>query len=282
MFRMPIDRYNIVHVRRDFINEVQNAFMSHWDVARLLQLSFQSLGIPATVSINQLSFGAINIVIGYERLPANALPPGTRYIPYQLEQLPEGGHSHHPEMFNVLRNALAVWEYSPVNVPILERHGVDPSRIKLLPMGFHEGLATIQSQTEDIDVLFYGSQNPRRERIINELRERCAMVNLFGIYGEQRDAWIARSKVILNMHYYDAGLAELPRITYLLNNRKCVVSEQSRGDPFASLCRTVPYEGLVEACLELAKNPPAREALKAHAWEQFSRQPMTANLEKIL
>src|SRR5689334_1582282 len=134
MTPMPSERYNIVHVRRDFVNEVPNAFMSHWDVARLLQLSLQSMGVPVTLSVNQLRFGAVNVLVGYERLPANAVPAGMRYIPYQLEQLPEGGHSHHPEMFNVLRDAMAVWEYSPENVPILEHNGIDPARIKVLPI----------------------------------------------------------------------------------------------------------------------------------------------------
>ena len=185
-------------------------------------------------------------------------------------------------MFNVLRNAQAVWEYSAENLPILEREGIEGTRVKLLPLGFHEGLATIPQQDEDIDVLFYGSQNPRRENILNELRDRCALVNLFGIYGEQRDAWIARSKVILNMHFYDAGVAEQPRVSYLLNNRRCIVSETSKADPFAPLCRTVPYENLVEACLDLIRDPAARETLKSTAWEEFSQQPMTTNLEKIL
>ena len=80
----------------------------------------------------------------------------------------------------------------------------------------------------------------------------------------------------------DTGVAEQPRVSYLLNNRRCIVSETSKADPFAPLCRTVPYENLVEACLDLIRDPAARETLKSTAWEEFSQQPMTTNLEKIL
>ena len=41
---------------------------------------------------------------------------------------------------------------------------------------------------------------------------------LFGDYGEVRDRWIARSRVVLNIHFYDIKVAEQVRLSYLLNN----------------------------------------------------------------
>ena len=38
--------------------------------------------------------------------------------------------------------------------------------------------------------------------------------------------WIARSKIVLNLHQYDAQVFEIVRVSYLLANRRAVVSER--------------------------------------------------------
>jgi hypothetical protein len=48
---------------------------------------------------------------------------------------------------------------------------------------------------------------------------------LAGVYREERDRLIARAKVVLNMHYYDARVFEIVRVSYLLSNEKAVVAE---------------------------------------------------------
>jgi hypothetical protein len=47
----------------------------------------------------------------------------------------------------------------------------------------------------------------------------------FGCYGEERDALIARARIVLNVHYYESKVFEVVRVSYLLANRKCVLSE---------------------------------------------------------
>ena len=49
---------------------------------------------------------------------------------------------------------------------------------------------------------------------------------LLNLYGADRDALLARSKIVINMHQHDAQVFEIVRVSYLLANRRTVVSER--------------------------------------------------------
>ncbi len=158
-------------------------------------------------------------------------------------------------------------DFSDRNRRTLVRAGVPHA--DLLEVGYSPGLTRIRPVAQvdkDIDVLFYGSTNERRARILTALQEKGLKVaNLFGVYGEERDAMIARAKVVLNLHYYRASIFEAVRVSYLLANRVCVVSEGEPGDPdaarFAGGLAMVPYDALVAACVALAADPERRASL---------------------
>ena len=110
----------------------------------------------------------------------------------------------------VLRGAAAVWDYSPENVEVLRANGVQ--NIQLVPLGFHEKLRTIQRGEQTTDVLFYRSLNDRRRAVLNELAKSCDVRLLYGKFGQERDAEIARAKIVLNIHYYDSQIMEQAQI----------------------------------------------------------------------
>jgi hypothetical protein len=267
--------YNIVHVQPPGLPSAQ----SHWDIARLLYFSFRSLGSDVSLQVNKFDPSAINIVVGYERMAA--IPsPDIRFIPYQLEQLVPGGAEFKPHMRQLLLAATEVWDYDPSNLQTLTQIGV--KKAKLLPIGFHEKLATIPCGDEDIDVLFYGRLSERRAAILDSLKSKCSVSTLDTKFAYERDQWIARAKIVLNIHFYPSQLAEQVRVSYLLNNAKCVVSEQSDSDPLAEWCAVAPYDRLVETCLNLLANPQEREQLIALAREGFRSRPMADYLKAIL
>jgi len=47
------------------------------------------------------------------------------------------------------------------------------------------------------------------------------------IWGDERDNLIYRSKIVLNIHYYETKIFEIIRISHLLANRAFVISEDS-------------------------------------------------------
>src|SRR6185437_9199996 len=151
-----------------------------------------------------------------------------------------------------------VWDYSAENVRRLTTLGV-PS-VQFVPVGYIPEQVRIPHPSDEIDVLFYGSVNPRRQHILDQLKAQgLNVVVLFGKYGEERDAAIARAKVVLIVHYYESKIFEVVRAAYLLSNRKAVVAEIGP-DTFVEpdlrgAVRGVPYEHLVGACVELARDP---------------------------
>jgi|SRR5579862_3466971 len=269
--------FNIVRIQP----RGQPASGAHADVARLLYHSFESLSHPVALQVNTCEVNAINILIGCERMATPAFSKDVRYIPYQLEQLARGGVAISSSMMTIMQGAMEVWDYDPSNIEVLKQIGIKSAR--LLPLGYHEKLMTIQRRAdEDIDVLFYGLLNPRRQAIIDALKDKSTVKTLQFVYGEERDKWIARAKIVLNMHFYPAQIAEQVRVSYLLNNAKCVVSEQSDHDPLGHLCAVAPYDRLTETCMKLLADRDERERIIAAAHDGFRQMPMTGNLRAVL
>jgi hypothetical protein len=167
-----------------------------------------------------------------------------------------------------------VWDYRPLGVG-------KGRRAKYVPIGYVPQLTRIpKADPQDIDVLFYGSMNDRRAKVLTELREAgLAVVNVFGVYGKERDALIARSKVVLNMHYYEPGEFESVRVSYLWANRKCVVSEEGRQSPQDN---RVEYDRLASVCQYLAERPDQRAKIEDRDFGRFSQRSEAGILREAL
>ena len=178
-----------------------------------------------------------------------------------------------------------VWDYSAENVSRLRELGVRDAQH--VPVGYVPELARIAPAAEEIDVLFYGSVNERRGRILQQLQARgLKVVTLFGTYGEERDRAIARAKVVLCLHFYEAKVFEIVRAAYLLSNEKAVVAEwdperTEHGDLREAVCG-VPYDGLVAACEALVGDPARRQKLGRRGHQLFSKRREEQILAAVL
>ncbi|MBV5336503.1 MAG: hypothetical protein J0653_00365, partial [Deltaproteobacteria bacterium] len=145
-----------------------------------------------------------------------------------------------------------------------------------MPCGFVPELCSeLSASHEDIDVLFYGSMNDRRKKIIDELRTAGLRAEVaFGVYAKTRDSLISRAKVVLNMHFYEPGHFEILRVGYLLANRKAVVSEVNEGESVdADLMggfAAVNYNDLVKQCVHLVQDEVRRKGLAEAGFKIFS------------
>lgn len=167
-----------------------------------------------------------------------------------------------------------IWDYSSRNVARWHQLGFDNA--VLCPIGYIRSMSTIVStKDQDIDVLFYGALNGRRTKILDEIKKaKIKVVHLSGVYGAVRDRWIARAKVVLNMHYYENGLFEIFRVSHLVANHKCVVSEAGGGDAALEMLNTHltsahPYDALVDACRQFVQNKVIRHAQEERGFEAF-------------
>lgn len=250
------------------------------EVAKLLKYSLQSLGFACELGINKLAAERTNILLGSNILHSSTFSISDDYIIYQLEQLSENEGWYSDSMKHILKNASAVWDYSQQNIAFLTSKGINA---KYLPLGYHQTLDKIPHNVpKDINMLFYGSINERRQKILNALRKskNSKLHIIYGIYGNDRDALIARSKIILNIHFYQTNIFEAVRISYLLNNRCFIISEESSVYPYpgVDLC-LVPYDKIVETCLYYSEHPKEVDEKSELTYRQFRK---LYSMEKLL
>lgn len=183
------------------------------------------------------------------------LPPGEKRIAYQMEQS-VSSRWFTRQYFDILKNSLAVLEYSLVNVDFLARKAIAYPHVHYLPVGATPNYGITNPHAEKCcDVLFYGDSNssPRRQRMLAELKQRFDVRVVNEVFGEDMIAAIRQAKVVINLHYYENALLEMPRIQECLSLGVPVVSEssQDQGD-YPELDGAVRFfeQGSIAAMLE--------------------------------
>jgi hypothetical protein len=213
------------------------------------------------------------IVFGANHLIHYGLEVPKNPIFYNLEQLGDDSPwMAMPEFIDLFRR-YPTWDYSQANIEYLAALGLP--RPTHVPIGYVPELIRIAPAREDIDVLFYGMLSERRYAVLRDLHDRGLRVKwLSGVLGANRDAWIARSKIVLNVHYWEAKIFEIARVSYLLANGRAVVSERG-ADPtlerdLESGVAFADYHELVDRCVELLADKRARRALAKRGYQAFS------------
>ena len=109
----------------------------------------------------------------------------------------------------------------------------------LFPITYYHTIENIfnidrSSIKQDIDVLFYGSMNSRRIKLVKDIKE--AGINIYcpnkpisndypnNVFGPEKDILIERSKIILLSVYYEKS-TEIPRSIYCLSKKKCIIAD---------------------------------------------------------
>lgn len=244
------------------------------------------MGFPCEIGFNELDNASTNIILGCHLLNYGPHLKSYSYIPYQLEQLSASEGAYSENLRAVLANAEAVWDYSIENIAFLSERGITAIHV---PLGYHPRLQQIPCvpfAERAIDVLFYGSIGERRKKVVDELKARKGLRTevLFGVYGKERDKVIANSRIVLNVHFYNARIFEAVRISYLLNNTCCVVTEDSPVNPYPEvrLC-SVPYENITSTCIELLENYQRIKEQAAQSFEDFRKNyPMERFVQSAL
>jgi glycosyltransferase involved in cell wall biosynthesis len=168
--------------------------------------------------------------------------------------------------------ARAVADINPLGVDSYRSHGI---RAHHLPLGYHELLSHAgETSGRDIDITFLGSLTPRREHFFARhtqffSQRNChlrfvplgfAKTELSRSYlpAAKRNALLAKSKILLNVHYSDQQYFEWHRMLLGLANGCCIITENCAG--YAPLVPNkhfvmVERDALIEACQYYLERP---------------------------
>lgn len=244
------------------------------EVALGLGHGLSALGWRVFVTRNPAEVQGRTIVLGANLLREcpDYHPPSDAVL-FNLEQLDDQS----PWLDQRYRAALLaheVWDYSPRNLDFLARLGARHAR--LCPIGYVPALTRIPILPDTIDVLLYGSLTPRRIDLLRALAAAdINVVPLFGVYGMERDAYIAQARIVLNLHADVGHIFEIVRVSYLLANRRFVISETGSDPaleaPFRSGVAFGDLTDIPALCRRYLADAPARQAMAEEGFRQFSR-----------
>lgn len=168
-----------------------------------------------------------------------------------------------------------IWDFDQTNL----QHYAADQNVRHVPLGFHPSMIRFsRASTFDVDVVFVGSLNERREHLLQNLRRKGYRVQILGgpHYGSSRDEIYARSRLALNLHYWTGpALFETVRVSHLLANQVPFVTETSdaRTEEFWGITG-IPYDRLeIEIEQKLARPQAELEKEAASKFEQFRQHP---------
>jgi len=266
---------------RDYIHSY--AFL---ELAELINFSLRELGFESTLNFNHIDTSAKNIILGCHLLDLSWLSqfPKNSVI-LNTEQIHSDSNDWSTNIFS-WASKLEIWDYSSRNIEKFYELGIE--NVKHLKIGFQKELVRIdESPAQDIDVLFYGSVNERRRQILIKLVEAGLKVRVMSAtYGSERDHWIARSKVVLNLHFYQSQIFEIVRVFYLLTNSIAVIGEVNETTSIDSIYKNgiyaATYNELVVACELICSDDRLRNSLKSRALSTISKYPQQKFTKEIV
>jgi hypothetical protein len=217
-------------------------------VSHLLTCYLQSEGfIVATLtSPPLLGFGdEVHIVICPQMFPR--LPKAM--VAFQMEQS-ISDRWFTKRYLRILSNALAILDYSKVNVAYLIERGIPYQNIYYLPVRVipdyitylrTQGIELSPCTEKKYEVLFYGDPNcERRRKILDELDKHFQLEIVSDLFGAPLYEKIRSAKVVINLHYYEDALLETTRICECLSLGVPVVSERSANqDEYPDLAQSI-------------------------------------------
>jgi len=274
------------------------AFEAYREVAETVKYGLQALGYNAIISDDKLMDNSVNIVFGWQFWqqsdPARYSMLSESTIFYNLEKIPDLPGIL-PSILLAAKSRVPIWDYNIENCDLI-RQRYWGSTVYYVPIGYMPEMSRISPAIEqDIDVLFYGGVTERRGKILEDLKNAGLKVEVLqNLFGLERDQYIARAKVVLNIHpgqsmYWGSlkNTFEIVRVSYLLANSKAVVSEYSEKstsieDDLLNALVLVDYKDLVQACLDLVNNVKKRRVYEKEGFSVMSARDETIYLREAL
>jgi hypothetical protein len=221
------EKFNLVHIVPNESLPAAHGLLGYTELVDTLHWGLVDIGFTTTRTANSFAADKINIVLGAQMLPDAELcrlPPNT--IIYNFEQIARTPVDRLKPEIRTIGERFRVWEYSEANIATWSAIGTRYP-VTLVPVGWAPVLKRIDpNKAQDIEVLIYGLPGQLRLEVFSDLCLRgLKCVFLCGLYGQARDNFIARSKLVLNINQHESRIFEVVRVSYLLANAKAVIAD---------------------------------------------------------
>ena len=152
--------------------------------------------------------------------------PKNKYIIYQLEQINQSKFINNKFIENI-KNSLIVFDYSLFNIYNFNKYKdiFLNNKLYYLPLPINNINNNEYNDDIEFDIIFYGSRNYRRDKILNNIKNKYKVKILYNVFGEDVINLIKKSKIVLNLHYYKNANLEVARINEILIYNKLIISE---------------------------------------------------------
>jgi len=162
-----------------------------------------------------------------------------------------------------------IWDFCYRNIALY------PADIPVtyVPIGFHPSMQRFKRlplEKRDIDVVFSGAMNARREKVLTGFR-KAGLVVVWNDLIVQRDALLARSRLALNMLFYTDGVYPVVRAAHLVANGTPMLNETSPEMPLWA-GGGVGVDQLVDAAVVMLRQPIDEVAVEC--LEKFRAAPL--------
>lgn len=251
---------------------------------------FLRAGLDCTSGINRFAPKRTNIVFGahYTTIEMEPLIPKDTLF-FNTEQLPVMSENFCHQAYMRIRywaqKDYRFLDYSTNNIEILKNWGA--KEVIHMPLGYVPELERLKHLRPEYDYLFYGGLNRRRQELLYKIQEQGLKLQfLNGVYGDDRDAFIKRTKVVLNLHLYESEIFELVRVNYLMHNKVCVLTELNKSTKIEPTLRELficsPRETFVSRALDLIDQPSLIKQKGSEAYAWLRDRPQERIIKSIL
>ena len=148
--------------------------------------------------------------------------PKDRFYLYQIEQLNLNLFSYQNVdiIYDHIINSICTFDYSYQN---LDYYSINSKyKVKIIqPFIYNKEIYC----SRENDILFIGTINNRREKILKYLKKKYEVTIVEKITGDQLSELIIKSKIIINIHISHNSILEIFRIHELLPYKTCILTE---------------------------------------------------------
>lgn len=256
------------------------------DVAETLNQGLNNLGHNSVIRYAPTP-GRQNIVFGSNLLPTYPIEIEPTSILYNLEHIDKETEWVVPK-FLERHKQHRTWDFCQWNVRKFADLGVNVRGI--LPMAYVEQSTKFkQLENKEYDVVFVGGMTPRRAKIIKEMEfARLKVKWIWQIYGRERDAYLMRTKLALNVHAVPGDkILEIVRMSHYFANKIPTLSERGTNwdeykDTYENAACWADYDEMVDKAVELCNNENKLRELGQSGFDIMSNIRIEPYLKELL